>query len=367
MACLNISKKVLYIQTMGKNYKTNHYFLQTMMEKGMDLFTEYKSTIIKWAKKMAKKDRKEAELFIEKIEDNEERKIQLKMLETWEGKTKHPISIVWDCDGFNEDLDESPAPTQFWLYTIRTLRETGYDIDMEYSQVIDYALDKKTIESLNGKKFMDMSLPDIFYSEKIKAHLYTNVEKTDDEIKKILKEKDLEHILLEDIKRPKYGSWSGDYGGEAKENPGEKAGSFYTWHEYLINNPDIEMTAVYCWCNIAAGIADQKEKREMYDAHTCMSSLANINRKEFGLNNQVTTLFIGDAKIVNSVLIWKNNKIAKAFRNWKEFSNTPINSLKIESTSYNSDKDNDSDDSDDSDTRRELYRYSINPNSIYMD
>ena len=104
MVCLNISKKVLYIQTMGKNYKTNHYFLQTMMEKGVDLFTEYKSTILKWANKMAKKDREEAELFIEKIEDNEERKIQLKMLETWEGKTMHPISIVWDCDGFKEDL-----------------------------------------------------------------------------------------------------------------------------------------------------------------------------------------------------------------------------------------------------------------------
>ena len=38
-------------------------------------------------------------------------------LDTWQ-KTYHPICVGWDCDGFTKVLDDSPAPSQFWLYTI---------------------------------------------------------------------------------------------------------------------------------------------------------------------------------------------------------------------------------------------------------
>ena len=56
MGFLNIKKKLLYIQTMGKNYQTKHYFLQALRDKGVDLLTEYKESVLKWSKNMAAKD-----------------------------------------------------------------------------------------------------------------------------------------------------------------------------------------------------------------------------------------------------------------------------------------------------------------------
>lgn len=371
MGFLNIKKKLLYIQTMGKNYQTKHYFLQALRDKGVDLLTEYKESVLKWSKNMAAKDRAEAVNIISQLPESDDKKSLMLSLDTWQGKTYHPICISWDCDGFNnKDLDDSPAPSQFWLYTIVILYEAGFKIDMAYSQYISYALDSKTIEDLNNKMFMGQPLPNIFKSENFTPIIYAEPDMQDDDIIKKLKDKNLEFITIDSISRPKEGAWSSNYGGEVKDSPGEKAGSFYAWHEYLVKHPEIEVTALYCWCNIAAGIADNIEFRGINDAHACMSSIANINRKEFGISNQVSILLIGDAKIAKSILVWKNLSLSRAYRSWREFmisekkkynykQNSNINKI-LNSVDYNSDR------SEDSDTERELYRYSINPNSLYM-
>ena len=40
---------------MGKNYQTKHYF--QAYDKGVDLFREYKESVLNWANNMAAKDR----------------------------------------------------------------------------------------------------------------------------------------------------------------------------------------------------------------------------------------------------------------------------------------------------------------------
>ena len=104
--------------------------------------------------------------------------------------------------------------------------------------------------------------------------------------------------------------------------------------------------------------------------HACMSSIANINRKEFGIPDQVSILLIGDAKIAKSILIWKNISLSRAYNSWRQYMITEKkknndkqnnNIQKIQnSVDYYSDR------SEDSDTERELYRYRVDPNSIYM-
>ena len=376
----NITKKVLYIQTMGGNYKTKHHFLQTLLEKGVDLFTEYKKSVLDWAINVAHKDRMDALTFVENLTENDEKKEFIENMEKWNGKTMYPICVAWDCDGFKENLDDSPAPTQFWLFTIKILNDAGFEIDMAFSQYLGYAMDKNTFESLNGKKFMDEILPNIFTSDRLTPIVYVEPNMSDDDIKKGFEHKNLEHNQIKTLSRPEMGAWNGEYGGEAKEKPGQKAGSFYAWHEYLIKHPEIEMTVVYCWCNIAAGIASNVETRSIQEAHACMSSLANIQRKEFGLKNQVSILLIGDAKIAKSILVWKNIYLSKALKTWRENERTPdvtpeinpvVTNPEVSSTqqkSYSSSYEyTNSRDDYDSDTERELYRYSINPNSIYLD
>lgn len=83
-----------------------------------------------------------------------------------------------------------------------------------------------------------------------------------------------------------------------------------------------------------------------------------------------------DDKIAKSILIWKNKNLSRTLKIWKENRKTPDVKpeiipvvAKTELTqSYNSSNEyTHSRDDYDSDTERELYRYRIDPNSLYMD
>ena len=85
---------------------------------------------------------------------------------------------------------------------------------------------------------------------------------------------------------------------------------------------------------------------------------------------------IDDAKIAKSILIWENKNLSKALRNWRENEKTPdvtpeiipsVAKPEVSQSYYSSNEYTNSQDDYDSDTERELYRYSINPNSLYMD
>ena len=100
MGFLNISKKLLYIQTMGKNYQTKHYFLQALRDKGVDLFREYKESVLNWANNMAAKDRIEAVTSIGQLPESEEKRSLMLSLNTWHGKTYQKLlfgfkNLIW--------------------------------------------------------------------------------------------------------------------------------------------------------------------------------------------------------------------------------------------------------------------------------
>ena len=86
---------------------------------------------------------------------------------------------------------------------------------------------------------------------------------------------------------------------------------------------------------------------------------------------------IDDARISKSILIWKKNNLSKALRTWRENDKTPdviheiipvVAKTEVSQSCYSSSNEYTySRDDYDSDTERELYRYSINPNSLYMD
>jgi len=92
------------------------------------------------------------------------------------------------------------------------------------------------------------------------------------------------------------------------------------------------------------------------------------------INNQQE--FVCDTKLDESIEIWKNKNLSRALRTWRE--NEQISDIKPEVTpvitkkeinqsSYSPNEYTNSRDDYDSDTERELYRYRINPNSLYMD
>ena len=96
------------------------------------------------------------------------------------------------------------------------------------------------------------------------------------------------------------------------------------------------------------------------------------------INNQQE--FVCDTKVDESIEIWKNKNLSRALKTWRE--NEQISDVKsdvktdikpviskteVNQSSYSPNEYTNSRDDYDSDTERELYRYRINPNSLYMD
>ena len=90
--------------------------------------------------------------------------------------------------------------------------------------------------------------------------------------------------------------------------------------------------------------------------------------------------FVCDTKVDESIEIWKNKNLSRALRTWRE--NEQISDVKpdekpeipqvttkteVNQSCYSLNEYTNSKDDYDSDTERELYRYRINPNSLYMD
>ena len=89
------------------------------------------------------------------------------------------------------------------------------------------------------------------------------------------------------------------------------------------------------------------------------------------INDQQESVY--DTKVDESIKIWKNKNLSKALRTWRE--NEQISDVKTDITpvinktevNQSSCEYTNSHDDYDSDTERELYRYRINPNSLYTD
>ena len=328
---MSAKQYALLIQSFGQNYQLDHELLLEKQKRGEDMFTLFRNKIKKWAVQKAAEDYSTAifECMDLSVEQKNVPEIENRLKEIPEFKTRLPIIVGFDADGFNhEDLDKSPAPSQLWIAAIQTLEESGFKVDKMYSQIYNYGLTQKDFDILNSSTMFGDEIPASFSMESVKPILYTNPDVTNSKLESDLSKMGLGHISPKDVHRPDFGAWTGDYGGSPKKPKSQEdeiklAGSLFGWDKFLKANPNVEATSCFVWCNLAAGIASKMDipDRGIEDAHVCTSSLRMIQDGKFGVPGKIKTMFVGDANIYQAIQAWKNFEIVRAFRIWREMFN----------------------------------------------